>query len=251
VERAEVSLTSPVKKWLYAWAEADQNWVRVVEPGVTGPQKLTIPLELDTRRLPPGQTAQATLKLQANGGQQFTVPIKLEVAAAPLGVGLRVFGPARLGILSGVLLWLIVLPCDLLGRWWAAHASLTNIAVYSFLFAGIGAVVFAGLLWRRGERKLLPAALLVGAAVGLAAGATLANLALVTEELVRLLLPAAAALPAPVPALLGWCGLGLVLALLLRLGGAGGRDALGQWSALARGLLRRCRLGRLANWLQT
>src|SRR5206468_4080423 len=46
--KGQVVLQTPVKKWVYAEIKSDQPWLKVLQPQVAGPQKATVPFEIDT-----------------------------------------------------------------------------------------------------------------------------------------------------------------------------------------------------------
>ena len=246
VQRCELTLASNVKKWLYARAQADKSWVRVVEPETTGPQKVTIPLELETRGLTPGKSHEATISVEANGGQRFQIPLSLELDQPRFSLGRSLLGPVLLGLFSGLLIRLAILPVDLIARGGAESAG-GYVSRFSFMLAWVGAVVLAYSVWRRKESQLIPAGLIVGGLLGLAFSATLANLVLVVDGLAPRLAPG---IPSQAAALVAWAALGLAAVLLLRVAGSWGREVLCGWSATLRGALGRVGLAPLGNWLE-
>src|SRR5262249_27692881 len=161
-------------------------------------------------------THEATLALTGNGGQRFQVPIKLELSQPRFGPGRHFLGPLLLGLLTGVLLRLMILPLDLLARGFGTALPASYVGRFRFMLGWLGARGVGGVLWKKRERKLIPAGLLVGAVTGLMLSATLANLVLVVDGLAARLAPE---LPLPTWAASfgGWMLLGLAGVLLLRL----------------------------------
>jgi hypothetical protein len=209
--RGQLTLRTDAKKWVYGRAESDAPWLRLSTPSVSGPQQAVIAYEADTRNLQPGRVHDAVIKIEANAGQTFTVPVHLDVRRSPAPPP-RPAGRARpvlLGALAGVgLRLLLALPGDLYARvltaesgmpggsfaGWAqsplAHGDWMAHFVRHFVLATfwIGAVVSVAVLWRRGSRwtdRLC--GLLAGAAGGLAVSASFACVLPSLDLLPRLL----------------------------------------------------------------
>lgn len=249
VQRAEVALVSDVKKWIYARAEADKSWVRILEPEVAGPQRVTLALEIQTRHLTPGKTHDAALAIAANGGQRFRTPIRLELQTPHFSLGQKFLAPILLGLLTGLLIRLLILPIDLLARVWSAGQPGGFVSRFVMLSGWVGAAAVGYALARKREWRLLPAGLLVGGVAGLASAATLANLILALDGLAARLTPTLPVSPLAA-SFLGWLVLGLAAAFLLRLGGVWGQELLALWSRTLGTLLGRVGLGGLGRWLQ-
>jgi hypothetical protein len=74
-----IVLTTSDKKWVYAFAECDEFWVKLADDSMAGPQKTEMAFSIDSSLLEPGKTYEAAIHLTANGGQTFTLKITLEV----------------------------------------------------------------------------------------------------------------------------------------------------------------------------
>src|SRR5262249_41446291 len=83
--RSEVKLHTAARKWVYANVESDSPWLKVLTPQVAGPQQAAIAFEVDPRRAPRGRTAEGTLTVSANGGQNLIVRVRAQFAGKQLG----------------------------------------------------------------------------------------------------------------------------------------------------------------------
>ena len=74
---AQIDVSSPEKKIVYAWASCDQPWVEFGTSKLNG-RTAAVPV---TVRVPnaPGQTLEAKVHVTANGNQKFAVPLRLTV----------------------------------------------------------------------------------------------------------------------------------------------------------------------------
>lgn len=228
--RVEIALASPVKKWLFARVSANKPWVVVPEQEPTGAQRIVISLELQTRRLAPGQTHEALVSVEANGGQTFSVPIRLALVQRPFAAGGRLLVLILVGMLTGLALRLAAVPFDWLARLWAEEGG-TYVRHFSLLLAWLGMALFAALVSRRRKWKLLPAALLVGGVSGLLVAASVANLLQVVDGFAAASL-GAWGFPSWLSITSVWLGLGLAGTVLLRVAGTWGEETLASWQRL-------------------
>src|SRR5205807_8342612 len=76
--RAQVTLSTPVKKWVYAQAESDVPWLTVVTPNISGAQRAEAVFEVDSTLVDPG-LHEGHVLLTANAGQRLTLQVTLEV----------------------------------------------------------------------------------------------------------------------------------------------------------------------------
>lgn len=80
--RAQITIHTPARKWVYASVESDSPWLRVLTPQPFGPQQATIGFEVDSRQVP-GTRAEGRLNITANAGQALTVRVSAEVRGMP------------------------------------------------------------------------------------------------------------------------------------------------------------------------
>lgn len=201
VVRGQVTLTTAARKWVYAFAEADVPWLRVLTPNVSGAQRADVEFEVDAGLADPG-VHDGTLHLLANAGQRLAVRVRLEVYPPHEPFTRRLLKPFFLGALLGLLYRLVlVLPADLFARLVMAppeaRAGAGSLVGWShspvfgdgnilrlefvkyFVLATwwVGALGGALLLWRRGSRwSDVLCGLVAGAFAGLAGAATFACL---------------------------------------------------------------------------
>src|SRR5262249_4544660 len=114
--RAQVTLSTPVKKWVYAQVESDVPWISVVTPNISGAQKADAVFEVDSTLADPG-LHEGHVVLVANAGQRLPREVALEgpppPAPSPRRLPKRFFMGFLLGCLSRLLL---AGPADLLSR---------------------------------------------------------------------------------------------------------------------------------------
>jgi hypothetical protein len=145
--RGQVFLQATTKKWVYAHVESDAPWLRVMTPAVAGPQQATVAFAVDSRQVPPGRTAEATLQLSANGGQVLTVRVRADVRGAPSPAGGYFLQPVLVMAMALLLLRLLLAPLvDLYARgsafqsaWGGTHGGLDWLQVpWLSVFLGSG-----------------------------------------------------------------------------------------------------------------
>jgi hypothetical protein len=255
----QASLVSADRKWIYAHASADADWLRVTTPVVSGPQKAAIDFEADPRRLEAGIVHEGTLRIVSNSGQTLSMRVRLSVRRPPAPAGARWLGPVLVGAVAGLIFRLLLaLPADIYARallggagpyasWLEAPHGSAFLRPFVLASWWPGAFLGAWLMARRGRWLDIPFGVIAGAAAGLAAAGTFGCL-----------LPAADALPRLVwhhlagifgnPALsrwlvmvawvlvasLCWSALGAAMGLLLGALGSRWTDSLGR--PLAHGL---------------
>jgi hypothetical protein len=78
----QVTLSTPSKKWVYAQAECDAPWLRVILPSVSGPRQAVVAFEVDPTQTPGEGAHEAILRLLANGGQRLEVRVLVQVGMA-------------------------------------------------------------------------------------------------------------------------------------------------------------------------
>jgi hypothetical protein len=129
--RGQVSLQTPSKKWVYAAVESDAAWLRVLTPGVSGPQQAQIAYEIDTRLVPAGSNPVGSLTVVANGGQKLSLRVRIQVGGTRPSLARRFLQPVITCTLVFLLLRLALVPVmDLYGRGAAANAALAKVTPY-------------------------------------------------------------------------------------------------------------------------
>ncbi len=289
--RAQVTLSTPAKKWVYAQAESNVPWLTVLTPQVSGPQRTDIVFEVDSTLVDPG-LHEGKVLIVGNAGQKLALQVFFEVTPPHEPLTRRLFKPFFLGLMLGLLYRLLLAgPADLVGRLAAArHETGTApnspaIWLQSSLFAPgspprlefirlfvlatwwLGAMAGALLLWQRGARRSdVVAGAVAGAGAGLAGAATLACLIDVIDSLPRLALRKLTVLFHSADtggsvllwtavwvlvATLCWGVLGGALGFLIRLAGKPGARMLAGLAAPLVWLFQICGLKGLAGLLQT
>lgn len=79
----QVTLQTPVKKWVYAQVSSDSPWLKATNPQVAGPQRANVPFEIDTSQWRHGPRGEGQLLLVANGGQKLALKVIGEVEGSP------------------------------------------------------------------------------------------------------------------------------------------------------------------------
>jgi hypothetical protein len=74
-----VVLTTREKKWIYAFVESDDMWLRPLASVVSGPQSAEIAFEIDSGLADAGAVHEGVLRIRANGGQRFVVNVRADV----------------------------------------------------------------------------------------------------------------------------------------------------------------------------
>jgi hypothetical protein len=209
--RAQVTLSTAVKKWVYAQVESDVPWMQVLTPDVSGAQRADVIFEIDSTLADPG-LHEGNLVFVANAGQRLSLSVSLEIMPPHEPFTRRLLKPFFMGFLL-VLVYrlLLVGPADLFARSAAARKDTSmptgslaawlqsplfgdNVRlefVRSFVLATwwIGALAGAVLLWQRGSRRAdVLSGAVAGAGVGLAGAATLACLMDAADSLPRAVL---------------------------------------------------------------
>ncbi len=90
--KAQVTLQSSVKKWVFAEVSSQSPWLKPTNPQVAGQQHATVPFEVDTNLWNLGPIGEGMLTLLANGGQKLTLKVVVEVLDLP---GIQNARPAR------------------------------------------------------------------------------------------------------------------------------------------------------------
>jgi hypothetical protein len=82
--RYELTLSTPAKKWVYATIASDSPWVHIPSPQVSGPQKTSFLIEIDSSRMTTvGAHGEAKVKVLANGGKTIEVRVVADVSGMP------------------------------------------------------------------------------------------------------------------------------------------------------------------------
>jgi hypothetical protein len=133
-----VTLKTDAKKWVYARVESDSPWLTVDSPDIGGAQQATIDFQASAAGLVGGKTADARLTILANGGQRFTVTVRLDVRAARISFNRAVVRSILTGALAGLLLrFLLSLPH-------VAGTMLVQLAIWLSPDTGLGRLLETG-----------------------------------------------------------------------------------------------------------
>jgi hypothetical protein len=285
VASGKITLRTAAKKWVYAQADSDVPWLKVLTPGVSGPQQAQVGFEIDSSQLKPDATHQGTVALTANAGQRYDVRVLVEVRRPHEPVARRMVQPFVVGAALALLVRLLLSPAEVFARaryWlgpnphgagvplsvatWMSPAAAEGQFLRPFVLSmwWVGVVLGIFLVWRRGGRVSdLFYGGFAGAFAGLLGAATAGCGLLVIDAVPAAVLAwlSAGRLPTAAPpwgwlpfwvllATLGWAVLGGIAGSLLALLGPPGAAALGAAGAPLAWLLRRCGLERAAAFFQ-
>jgi hypothetical protein len=115
--RFQVTLFTPVKKWVYGNVVSDVPWLSVVTPSVSGAQKAPITFEVEPRCLPQSPLADGVVQVVANGGQRLPLRVMVEVRRPARSFGRQLLQPLVTLALLFVLTRLVLAPfADLYAR---------------------------------------------------------------------------------------------------------------------------------------
>jgi hypothetical protein len=111
-----VMLMTSAKKWVYAQADSDVPWLRVVS-AVSGPQQAAIGFQVDPGSLAAGKIHTGTIQLTANAGQKLSVRVQVAVRRPEVSAAARWMRPILVGTLAALVLrLLLILPADVYAR---------------------------------------------------------------------------------------------------------------------------------------
>jgi hypothetical protein len=92
VLQREVWLMTESRKWVYAQAETDVHWMRVLTPSVSGPKQAAISFEVDSSLMDEGQVYEGFIQITANAGQHVALRVVVEVQPGSQPFTRRFFG---------------------------------------------------------------------------------------------------------------------------------------------------------------
>jgi hypothetical protein len=75
----QVVVQSPERKWVYAHAHSEELWLQVKTPVVSGAQQCAVQYLVDSSVLDPGRNYAGVLHVVANGGQNVSVRVNVDV----------------------------------------------------------------------------------------------------------------------------------------------------------------------------
>jgi hypothetical protein len=277
VADGKITLRTAAKKWVYAQADSDVPWLKILTPAVSGPQQAQIGFQINSALLQPDATHQATVALTANAGQRHAVRVVVEVRRPPEPFVLPLLKPFAAGAVLALATRLLLAVPALLALGIASQSSGAQprsvadwmhpawaegqfLRPFVLSTSWLGVVLGLFLVWRGGGRgTALFYGAFAGAFAGLLGAATAGCALLLLDAVPGAVLGWLSASRPPTTALpWGWVPFWVLLAALFwaLLGGiAGGALALlGRPGALVLDaccaplawLLRRCGLERAA-----
>jgi hypothetical protein len=200
--RAQLTLSTTARKWVYASLESDAPWLRVLTPDISGPQRADFLFEADTGLVDPG-LHEGNILLTANAGQRHAVRILFEVTPPHEPFTRKLLKPFFTGFLL-ILLYRLLLagPADFYARLRAESVSdwlqsplfgenprpefVRRFVLATWWLGALGGTVQ---LWHRGSRRSdVVCGAIAGAGIGIAGGATLACLLDAADALPRAVL---------------------------------------------------------------
>jgi hypothetical protein len=113
-----VTLKTAAKKWVFAQATSDSPWLTVLTPDAGGAQQAKIDFEVTGRGLAQGKRHEGKLAITSNGGQQFTVLVRVEVPVERTSPARRYLRPVLVGALLFFLVRFLVSLPDPYARGW-------------------------------------------------------------------------------------------------------------------------------------
>jgi hypothetical protein len=179
----EIQLKTTAKKWVYAFLESGESWIKPVQPNAAGGQSALIAFQTTSRGLTPASRHQGTLTLVANGGQRLQVRVGLTVAEEAT-VMQRFLQPFLTGLLSGLLLRAICILPDLAARNWQADRPSDYVQKFSVYSFWLVILIFWFMLRHNGKFRDFVAALFAGALIGLVAFGTLAQVIPLVDQFI-------------------------------------------------------------------
>lgn len=229
----EMKIETTAKKWVYAFVESDEPWIKVTQPASSGGQATTISFQINSRGLTPDTRQQGTLNIVGNGGQRLSVKINLTLAAAPNTMQ-RFIQPIVAGCLTGLLVRLVAAIPDYAAQYSPVLPAGSYVLKFALCSFWIVILVLWFLLRKQGKLRDYLAATLVGGLGGLILTGTLA-------QLLPFLDNAAPWGSWPGSAFLSWSLLGAGVGLLVSLCGSRGRAVMTTLSES---------LGRVVGWFR-
>ncbi len=74
-----VTLSVNSKKWVYAFVESGAMWLKPRASAVAGGRQVDVIFDVDTEMMDPGRVHEGVLSITANGDQEFSVLVRVEV----------------------------------------------------------------------------------------------------------------------------------------------------------------------------
>jgi hypothetical protein len=207
VQRRQVALRTPAKKWVYARVDSDRPWLKVTTPSVSGPQQAQIAFEVDSTLMDAGRVHQGKLQIVANAGQKLEVCVWVVVPRPHQPFTRRLLWPFFAGALLALTFRLLLaVPADLYARVlgarggppvpgsvdsWLHAPALEEGFLRQFVLATwwLGGLVGLATVWRKGGNGAdLVCATVAGAVAGAMASASLGILLVPLDALPRAVL---------------------------------------------------------------
>lgn len=108
--RAQVSVQTPVKKFVYAAISSEVPWLQVLTPDISGPQQAAFQFAVVPEQLPRGKSAEGTLQVLANGNQKLPLTVRVEIVRPAPALPQRLLSPILLLALLFLLVRLLLIP---------------------------------------------------------------------------------------------------------------------------------------------
>jgi hypothetical protein len=74
-----VTLSANSKKWVYAFVESGALWLKPHADAVAGGRQVDVVFDVDSEMMEPGRIHEGVLQITANGGQEFSVLVRVDV----------------------------------------------------------------------------------------------------------------------------------------------------------------------------
>ncbi len=99
VAPGQIVLRAAAKKWVYAHADTDMPWLRVLEPSVSGPQQAVLPFEVDSSLMDEGRVHEGHILIVANAGQRLSARVIVDIRRSQEPFTRRLLRPFLSGLL--------------------------------------------------------------------------------------------------------------------------------------------------------
>jgi hypothetical protein len=74
-----ITLSTPSKKWVYAFVESGALWLKPRESAVAGGRQVDVLIDVDSEMMEPGRIHDGVLQITTNGGVEHTVWVRVDV----------------------------------------------------------------------------------------------------------------------------------------------------------------------------
>ena len=102
VIRGQVTIRTAAKKWVYANVDSDAPWLRILTPGISGPQQAVIQYEVDSSQMEGSGLQEGVVKVVANAGQKLNLRVRVDARRPQESIVGRMVHPIVVGAMLGL-----------------------------------------------------------------------------------------------------------------------------------------------------